>query len=33
MDSPMYATLWELLMFDEELRTAAAARYPEGGGE
>jgi hypothetical protein len=29
----MYATLWELLMFDEEVRERAAAMYPEGGKE
>jgi 5-methylcytosine-specific restriction endonuclease McrA len=33
VDAPMYGTLWELLMFDEELRAAAAARYPAGGEE
>lgn len=32
-DVPMYATLWELLMFDEEVRERAAAMYPEGGKE
>jgi 5-methylcytosine-specific restriction endonuclease McrA len=32
-DAPMYETLWELLMFDEDLRIAVADLYPAVGEE